>query len=84
MRNEYSKALGVGMTYSDKSTLGWMDNRENVRCRVWVDTGLDEDTVKQRLERNGLSYLAVKCRNYVGTHLGIAYTRHYVRIYTTN
>jgi hypothetical protein len=81
LKNEYSQALGFGMTYSDKSTMGWMDNRNNVRCRVWVDTGLDEAMVRRKLDEAGLEYLAVKCRNYVGSYLGMTYTQHYVRVY---
>ena len=70
MRNEYSKALGKAMRWSE-----WVGDS---RRMTWDCLGRETTQgVKNRLDSVGLSYKDVKTST-VQSHRG---TRHYIRIY---
>lgn len=71
LRSNYSKALGVGMTYSEWA--GW----RNGRRMVWRQTGYTEDMVRNKLENANLLFSRIQVTevNRQGK------MNHYVRVY---
>lgn len=74
MRNEYSKALGQNMSWSE-----WVGD---ARRMTWdVRMFHTEDEIREILDSAGLTYKKVKTSQVIRDDLDWRRTRHYIRIY---
>jgi hypothetical protein len=77
LRNEISKALGFGMTYSDKVN--------GNRSRCWIGTGLTEQEAIRRIVDAGIDTKRITVTTgytSVGGRANGFVRRHYVRVTT--
>ena len=76
MRNNYSKALGHSIRYSDKLADG-------TRRLTFMNTKLSLDDVCDILDTQGLAYNKVTQTQKVSQYYGGTVTRHYIRVYVS-